>query len=145
MKTDTRNTKDIVFADLPCDYPGLCGHYLPRPIHSTREYAAAEAVANNMAGYEDSMTEDQKDYFEVLTDFMEDYNEATDPYQPAVSGLEMLKGIMEEHEMSAAALARILGSDRSLGTKILTGERRITADHARVLGEHFKLDPGVFL
>ena len=65
---------------------------------------------------------------------MENYDEATAPYHPKVSGLEMLKGIVAEQGMSAAALARILGGDRSLGTKVLAGERRITADHARVLG-----------
>ncbi len=145
MKAATRKKNRPAFADLPRDYRGLCDHYLPRPIHSAREYAAAEIVADSMAGYEEAMTEDQKDYFEVVTDFMEDYDEATAPYHPKVSGLEMLKGIVAEHEMSAAALARILGGDRSLGTKILAGERRITADHARVLGEHFKLDPGAFL
>ena len=145
MKTVTRKNTRPAFADLPRDYRGLCAHYLPRPIHSVREYAAAEIVADSMAGYEEAMTADQKDYFEVVTDFMEDYDESRAPYHPKVSGLEMLKGIVAEQEMSAATLARILGGDRSLGTKILAGERRITADHARALGKHFKLDPGAFL
>jgi hypothetical protein len=28
---------------------------------------------------------------------------------------------------------------------LLRGDRNITAEHARTLGKHFKLDPGAFL
>lgn len=144
MKTATIKKKPC-FEDFPRDYRGLCMAYLPRPIHSAREYAAAEAVAEAMAGWEERMSEDQKDYFDVITDFMTDYDEAHRPYAPQVSGLDALKAIVEENGLSAAGIARILGADRTLGSKILRGERRITADHARKLGEHFKLEPGVFL
>lgn len=137
--------KKLRFEDLPRDYRGLCMAYLPRPIHSAREYAAAEAAAEVMAGWEERMSEDQKDYFDVVTDFMTDYDDAHRPYAPLVSGLELLKGIVEENGLSATDVSRILGADRTLGSKILRGERRITADHARKLGEHFKLEPGAFL
>lgn len=144
MKTATIKKK-LRFEDLPRDYRSLCMTYLPRPIHSTREYASAEAVAEAMAGWEDRMSEDQKDYFDVVTDFMTDYDDAHRPYGPHVSGLEVLRGIVEENGLSAADISRILSVDRTLGSKILRGERRITADHARKLGEHFKLEPGAFL
>jgi antitoxin component HigA of HigAB toxin-antitoxin module len=38
-------------------------------------------------------------------------------------------GVVGQHEMSAADLSRVLGSDRSLGPKLLRGERRLTVDH----------------
>lgn len=77
---------------------------------------------------------------------MSDYDEAHRPFTPAVSGLDVLKSLVEENGISAAELSRILGaSDRSLGTKILNGSRRITADHARKLGERFAMELGAFL
>lgn len=144
MKTTTIKHTPC-FADLPRDYRGLCMAYLPRPIHSAREYAMAEAVAETMAGWEERMSSDQKDYFDVLTDFMADYDDQHRPYSPHVSGWETLRGLVEENSLSAADVARILGAERTLGSKILRGERRITADHARKLGGYFKLEPGAFL
>jgi len=45
-------------------------------------------------------------------------------------------------KMSAADLSRVLGSDRSLGPKLLRGERRLTADHIRTLARHFQRRAG---
>jgi len=52
---------------------------------------------------------------------------------------------MEQHDLSAADLARILGSDRSLGSKLLRGERRLTVDHIRILARHFQVYPGALV
>ena len=51
-----------------------------------------------------------------------------------VTPLETLKHLMQEHEMSATDLSRLLGASCQLGSMILRGERAITADHARALG-----------
>jgi len=53
--------------------------------------------------------------------------------------------LLDEHALSGAGLARILGKTASLGPMILRGERRITADHALCLGAYFGLPPDVFL
>lgn len=148
MKTGIAKSQErIVFADLPRNYHDLCAKvYLPRPIHSLKEYAAAERITDAMAGFEEGMTRDQSDYFDVITDFMSDYDETHRAFTPSVSGLDILKSLVEENEISGAELSRILGaSERSLGTKILNGSRRITADHARKLGERFAMEPGAFL
>jgi len=42
-------------------------------------------------------------------------------------------------------LSRILQSSAKLGAMILRGDRSITADHARKLGEYFKLPAGTFI
>ncbi|MFV0336720.1 MAG: hypothetical protein ACK5LK_00545 [Chthoniobacterales bacterium] len=41
--------------------------------------------------------------------------------------------------------SRILNASRHLGPMILRGERRITADHARLLSKYFAVDVGLFL
>jgi len=53
--------------------------------------------------------------------------------------------LLEQNDMSAADLARVLGCDRSVGPKLLRGERRLTVDHIRTLARHFQVDPGVLV
>jgi antitoxin component HigA of HigAB toxin-antitoxin module len=53
--------------------------------------------------------------------------------------------LLEQHELSAADLSRILGSDRSLGPKLLRGERRLTVGHIRTLARRFNVEPGVLI
>ena len=42
-------------------------------------------------------------------------------------------------------LGRILGVDETLGTKLLSGERNITVQHAKKLGDRFAMHPTAFL
>jgi antitoxin component HigA of HigAB toxin-antitoxin module len=64
---------------------------------------------------------------------------------PKGTALDTLKFLLEQHKMSAADLARVLGGDRSMGPKLLRGERRLTVDHIRTLARHFHIEPGVLL
>jgi plasmid maintenance system antidote protein VapI len=47
--------------------------------------------------------------------------------------------------MTQAELARLLGVGPSAASMILSGDRPITADHARKLAKQFSVDPGLFL
>lgn len=47
--------------------------------------------------------------------------------------------------MKAADLSRLLGADRTLGAKILRGERNLTVPHLRILAERFKVSPALFV
>jgi antitoxin component HigA of HigAB toxin-antitoxin module len=51
---------------------------------------------------------------------------------------------MDEHGMNESDLGRLLG-DRSLGRRILTGERGLSKKHIRALAEHFALNPAALL
>jgi plasmid maintenance system antidote protein VapI len=52
---------------------------------------------------------------------------------------------MGNTKMTQAALAGILGVSEGAASMILKGSRSITAEHARTLGKHFKLDPGAYI
>ena len=56
----------------------------------------------------------------------------------------MIRSLLKERGMSASDLGRLLG-DRSLGHRVLTGERELSKAHIRVLADHFSLDPAVLL
>ena len=64
---------------------------------------------------------------------------------PTGTPLDTLNFLLEQHELTAADLSRLLGTDRSLGPKILRGERRLTVDHIRTLACHWNIDPGPLL
>jgi len=53
--------------------------------------------------------------------------------------------MMEEHRMKQSTLAAKLGISAPAMSLILSGDRPITADHARRLGKIFSLDPGIFI
>ena len=129
---------------MPKDYAGLCGVFLPRPIHDRASYDNTVEVADVFAGHEDAMTADQHDYFDLLCDLIEKHEKET--ARPSkLRALALLKHLVQEHGLRGAGLSRILGASPSLGPMILRGERKITADHAVRLGKHFGLRPDVFL
>ena len=59
--------------------------------------------------------------------------------------LDVLRLLMEEHELTQAAVAEMLGTSQSLVSMILSGARPITVEHANRLGERFRVDASLFL
>ena len=131
-------TKNAIrFEDLPKDYAALCRVMLPRPIHDATEYAEVAEVADALALSQDDFTADQTDYFDLLCSLMEEYD-AEHVKWPKVRGIDVLKHLLEENELAAADLSRILGGSRNLGAMILRGDRNLTVPHIRKLAARFK-------
>lgn len=138
-------TKTIpAFAKMPRDYAGLCKLMLPRPIHDDVACSNTVEIADVFAGFEDQMTEDQHDYFDLLCELIEKYD-ALSAKPLTLHALALLKHLAAEHGITGAGLSRILGKSPSLGAMILRGERKLTAEHAICLGNYFHLRPDVFL
>ncbi len=133
------------FATMPKEYEDLCKLLLPRPIHDKAAYENTTEIAEVFAGWEEAMSPGQADYFEILCDMIAKYDSEQDEPIPDASPLELLKLLMEEHNMSGADLSKLLGASRLLGPMILRGERSITAKHAAVFGEHFAVSPAAFI
>ena len=47
--------------------------------------------------------------------------------------------------MNSSKLGELLGNSRSLGGKILRGERQLSKAHSRIVAERFKVNPALFL
>ena len=145
MKTATRTSASPEsFASLPKDYIGLCQRYVPRPLHDAADYAAARQAIEPLLGFEDQINADQADYLEAVSSLIEAYDQTRVKW-PKGTPLDTIKFLLEQHDLSAADLSRILGSDRSLGPKLLRGERRLTLDHIRTLGRRFNVEPGTLI
>lgn len=126
-------------------YEGLVAALPPRPLRDRVDYEDAVEMIGRLVGYD--LNGDQQDYLEALATFVERYEVEHDKtrLRSDVSGLDVLRHLVSEHSMSGADLSRLLGASRQLGPMILRGERGLTAAHARRLGEHFAVDPGVFI
>ena len=146
MKTQTR-TQTVAARPvdrLPKDYLGLCQRYVPRPLHNAADYAAARQAIEPLVGFADRLTADQTDYIEAVSSFIEAYDQTRVKW-PKGTPLDTLNFLLEQHNLTAADLSRLLGADRSLGPKILRGERRLTVDHIRTLAKHWNIEPGLLL
>jgi HTH-type transcriptional regulator/antitoxin HigA len=145
MKTLTHKSRRFASnADIPKTYRELCQLYLPRPIHNDAEDAEATAMMNALAVFT-RLNAEQRDYLDVLTEFVDEFDKGKKVRWPKISGLDALKHLLEEHEMSAADLSRMLHTSRNLGAMILRGERKLTLNHVRTLARHFGVSADVFL
>ena len=136
-------SRTLTHDDVPETYVELVAMCVPRPLHDRVDYQNALAVLDAMAGFE--MNRDQEDYFEAIATFVEKYearHHALDGRD--LTPVELLKALLEEHGMSDSDLGRLLG-DRSLGHRILSGERELSKAHIRILAEHFRLNPAALL
>ena len=145
MKTTTPKPRRFAgLADIPKTYRELCQLYLQRPIHHEAENAEAISMMNTLAVFS-RLNAEQRYYLDVLTEFVDDFDKGKKIRLPKISGLDVLKQLMEEHGMIAADLARLLAVHRSLGAMILRGERKLTLNHVRTLARHFGVSADLFL
>lgn len=135
--------RTLTHDDIPERYEELVGLFMPRPLHDDVDYRNALTILDAMAGFE--LNPDQQDYFEAIATFVEKYEADRHAIKSAkMTPPELLLSLMAEHDMSESDLGRLLG-DRSLGHRILSGERELSKTHIRKLAEHFSLNPAALL
>lgn len=127
---------------LPVTYSGLLKMHMLRPIHDKIAYDNAIEVLDSMAGHK--LNAEQEDYFEALSSLVEVYERQHVP-EPNVTGLNLLCHLVKANDLSAADLSHILGRDRSLGVRILNGERQLTVEHIKKLAQHFGVPTQAFI
>ena len=138
MKTGT-----IKRGKIPAKYAALVALSMPRPLHDDVDYRNALAVLDSMAGFK--LNPDQEDYFDAIATFVERYEAEHHSIKDiTMTPVELIRSLMAEHDMSPSDLGRLLG-DRSLGHRILSGERELSKVHIRILADHFRLNPGALL
>ena len=115
-----------------------------RPIHDDVEYENAVEMLDRLAVL-DERTEDQEDYLETLSGLVERYdNEHFAGDLSGISPIESLRYLCERNGMTASALGELLGN-RSLGSKILRGERQLSKEHIRKLCIQFSISSDLLL
>jgi len=129
---------------LPDTFDALNAMHALRPIKDDVDYENAVEIVDRLAVMAEP-TEDQADYLATLTELVAKYDEEHFALDVShISGLDSLKYLVEVNDMTASQLGELLGN-RSLGSKILRGERELSKRHIVILAERFKVNPSLFL
>lgn len=80
---------------------------------------------------------------DVVTMFVLDYEERHVEI-PDASPAEVLRFLMEQHELRQVDLADLFGSQSNV-SEVLNGKREINARQARALAKRFAVSPAVFI
>ena len=136
--------RPIDFGSLPDTFEQLCRYHPPRPIHDDRELENLTEIVDAMAGHE--LNADQADYLDLLSTLVDRYEQEHHPMDTSgVSGVDLLRHLMDEHGLAASDVAEVLDVDRSLVAHVLNGNRSLTWHHAKALSERFGLPPSAFM
>jgi HTH-type transcriptional regulator/antitoxin HigA len=123
------------------DPKDLGSYVMPR---NEKEYDAAVAELNRLLDEVGDNTKDARyRLIETLSALVEAYDDQH--YEvPDVLGVEMLRYLMEEHNLVQANLAAEVGS-QSVASEILNGKRELNIKQICKLAERFHVAPAVFL
>ena len=92
------------------------------------------------------LTEGQSIYLETLVELVEAYEAKRHAINVSnLRGIRMLKYILEQSGLSRSDLARLLNIHPTMGSKILKGDRKLTWEHAKILGAKFKVEAVLFM
>jgi len=116
----------------------------PRPIGDDVDLRNTEEIVERLAVLP-RRNRDQEDYLEVLSTLIERYE--ADHFAIDSSHLKpiaRLRFLMDQHDMTASDLGRLLG-DRTLGQKVLSGDRQLSKSNIVKLAQRFRVNPGLFI
>jgi HTH-type transcriptional regulator / antitoxin HigA len=136
-------TETLTFSSMPKTYNGLVSLLVPRPIHDRASYENAVELVHALAGFK--LNRDQDDYLELMAKIVEDYERETLAEPAPVRGIESLRFLLKENDLTADDLGSIIGVDRSIAYRILKGSRNLTAEHIKKLSSRFAVSADLFL
>ncbi len=138
MKASTKLKNTI-----PSKYKELMEMHIIRPIHDDVVYKNSLEMLYQLMKIE-KMNEDQSDYFDLLSEQREKYEDQHYPIDDYENDpIENIKSLMKEHNMPANAQGRLLGSPE-LGSRILNRKRKLNVSHIQKLSNYFNLNPSYF-
>lgn len=113
-----------------------------RHITSKKDYSQAMRIADALVE-DGAMNEAHRQHslFMTLCDLIHAYDQIHYSQQK-VSGVAMLRFLMEQHGLTQSQLPEI--GKQSVVSEILGGKRSLTVEHIRNLSERFSVSPAVF-
>lgn len=128
---------------IPARFNDLVAMMPPRAIHDAVEYDNAIAMLDALLA-RPRLSKGQQDYLETWALIVRAYEQAHHAIGDDATPAEALAYLLEASGMNASDLGQLLGN-RSLGSKLLRGERELSKAHIVKLCEHFSVQPGLFL
>lgn len=122
-------------------YIELLKAFPPRPIASEEELIATQKIVDSLAD-KPELTLDEQDYLDVLGTLIYEYEEEH-IHIPTLSGVELLKALIDESDLRQKDLVSIFKTE-SIVSEVLSGQRKLTAQHIQKLADFFHISPAAF-
>jgi antitoxin component HigA of HigAB toxin-antitoxin module len=136
--------KPVKRSTLPGDLDALVRLLVPTAIHDRAGYDNAMEMVDALTSLP-KLTKDQSLYLDTLSILAEAYEDETEGTEPAgLKPLDVLRHLTEANDMTASDLGRLLG-ERSLGPKLLNGNRELSKSHIRTLCRRFNVSADLFI
>jgi len=113
----------------------------PTPITSERQHEDYLSVLDKLAG-KDHPTPEEEKYAQVLLTLIEAYEEEHHSI-PDASPVEVLRVLMDAHDLRQKDLAPIFGSE-SIVSEVLRKNRELNKSQIEKLSKRFNVSPAVF-
>ena len=114
------------------------------PIHNDKQLDEALQIMDTL-GIHDRLSAGQKNYLESLRILVQAYERKRMSQEAkGLDAIGVLRHLLEEHDMTASDLGRLLGS-RPLGWAILNSKRSLSKAHIKTLSGHFAVGAGLFI
>ena len=118
--------------------------YIPiSPIRSEQQYDQAVEKLNELL---DTVGENEAhplyDLLDTLGTLIHAYEESHYP-APTVKGIDVLKFLLEEHQLPLSSLPEI--GNEEMVSQLLSGKRELTVENIRALSQRFGISPATFI
>jgi HTH-type transcriptional regulator/antitoxin HigA len=124
------------------EYGALLKKVPPKVIRTEKENEAYTEILYELDQRSKSLTAAEKELAELLTLLIEDFEEKR--YRlPRAKPLEVVRYLMEEHNLLQKDLADVFGT-RSIVSEVLSGKRELNKDQIARLSARFHVSPEVF-
>lgn len=129
---------------LPGRFKDLIAMLPPCIVRDESDYDNAIEMIDRLTSIP-TLTKGQAEYLETLSVLVEAYEREHHAIETShISPREILAYLCEQNAVNASALGELLGN-RSIGSKLLRGERELSKTHIRRLCERFKVSADLFL
>jgi HTH-type transcriptional regulator/antitoxin HigA len=124
------------------EYGRLLRKFAPKVIHSEKDNEAYTQALYELDQRSGKLTRAEKELAELLTLLIEDF-ESKQYELPRAKPLEVLRFLMEQHELKQKDLVDVFGA-RSIVSEVLSGKRKLNKQHIERLSRRFHVSPDVF-
>lgn len=124
------------------EYASLLTSTLPSVIRSEAENERHIAMLEELDRKGNRMSVAERRMAELLTLLIEDFEERHYALQPS-SPIDVLNELMLANNLKQKDLLNVFGTP-SIASEVLSGKRRLNAEHIRKLSRRFKVSPEIF-
>jgi len=116
---------------------------MPRTIHDKNDFDNVTEIINFMAGHQ--LNPDQEDYLTTLADLSHTYEEETLPPLEKQEPHTFIKAHLDNIQMTITDWGKLIGIDKTLASRLLRGERKLSLEHLQKTSKSLNLPRGVFI